>query len=96
MRETILLRKSVMQDIAILMDDNDAMREIHALLTKLINKKERQQYSDVTAETLTVSERDEILYDIKEGLKEVRLAREEGRHLQSAEDFLNEIRNRNQ
>lgn len=83
MDDTITLRQSVMQDVVSLMDDNDAMRKLKKYLRKLISENEKE---------MSKAEKEEVLDSIRQGLVEVREARRNGIKLQTARDFLNEIR----
>lgn len=83
MDDTIKLQQSVMQDVVSLMDDNDAMRKLKKYLRKLISESEKE---------MSKAEKEEVLDSIRQGLVEVREARRNGIKLQTARDFLNEIR----
>lgn len=83
MDDTITLRQSVMQDVVSLMDDNDAMMKLKKYLRKLISESEKE---------MSKAEKEEVLDCIRQGLVEVREARRNGIKLQTARDFLNEIR----
>lgn len=83
MDDTMTLRQSVMQDVVSLMDDNDAMRKLKRYLGKLISESEKE---------MSRAEKEEVLDSIRQGLIEVREARRNGIKLQTARDFLNEIR----
>ena len=83
MDETIKLQQSVMQDVVSLMDDNDAMMKLKKYLRKLISESEKEK---------SKAEKEEVLDSIRQGLVEVREARRNGIKLQTARDFLNEIR----
>lgn len=83
MDDTMTLRQSVMQDVVSLMDDNDAMRKLKRYLGKLISESEKE---------MSRAEKEEVLDSIRQGLIEVREARRSGIKLQTARDFLNEIR----
>lgn len=83
MDDTIKLRQSVMQDVVSLMDDNDAMMKLKKYLRKLISESEKE---------MSKAEKEEVLDSIRQGLVEVREARRNGIKLQTARDFLNEIR----
>ncbi|WP_288738385.1 hypothetical protein [uncultured Parabacteroides sp.] len=85
MSNTIQLQQSVLQDVASLLDDNEAMKKLQKYLQRL--KSER-----VAKEEMSAKEKEEILNDIRDGLREVKVARKSGVRLQSVEDFLNEIR----
>lgn len=83
MDDTMTLRQSVMQDVVSLMDDNDAMMKLKKYLRKLISESEKE---------MSKAEKEEVLDSIRQGLVEVREARRNGIKLQTARDFLNEIR----
>lgn len=83
MDETITLQQSVMQDVVSLMDDNEAMEKLKKYLRKFINNKEKE---------MSKAEKEEIPDDIRQGFSEVKEARRTGVKLQSARDFLNEVR----
>lgn len=85
MSNTIQLQQSVLQDVASLLDDNEAMKKLQKYLRRL--KSER-----VAKEEMSAKEKEEILNDIRDGLREVKAARKSGVRLQSVGDFLNEIR----
>lgn len=84
MSNAITLQQSVLADVVELMGDNDAMKSLRKFLDDL-----KGRDSDV----MTEKERQEVLNDIREGLREVRMARQGKIRLQSARDFLYEIRN---
>ncbi len=83
MDSTISLPQDVMQDVASLMDNNYAMKRLRAFLKKL--KKEESN-------VMTAKDEKEILQGIKEGLREVKLAREGKIQLRPARELLDELR----
>ena len=85
MSNTIQLQQSVLQDVASLLDDNEAMKKLQKYLQRL--KSER-----MAKEEMSAKEKEEILDDIRDGLREFKAARKSGVRLQSVEDFLYEIR----
>lgn len=85
MSNTIQLQQSVLQDVASLLDDNEAMKKLQKYLRRLKNER-------VAKEEMSAKEKEEILSDIRDGLREVKAARKSGVRLQSVEDFLYEIR----
>lgn len=85
MSNTIQLQQSVLQDVASLLDDNVAMEKLQKYLQRLKNER-------VAKEEMSAKEKEEILNDIKDGLREVKAARKSGVRLQSVGDFLHEIR----
>ena len=85
MSNTIQLQQSVLQDVASLLDDNEAMKKLQKYLRRLKNER-------MAKEEMSAKEKEEILSDIRDGLREVKAARKSGVRLQSVEDFLYEIR----
>lgn len=83
---TMQLQQSVLQDVISLLDDNEAMKKLQKYISRLRSEKEAR-------ESMSAKEKQEVLDDIKEGLHEVKLAREGKIKLQSAREFLDEIRN---
>lgn len=83
MDDTINLQQSVMQDVVSLMDNNDAMMKLKKYLRKLISENEKE---------MSKAEKEEVLNSIRQGLIEVREAGRNGKKLQNARDFLNEVR----
>lgn len=81
------LQQTVLQDVVSIMGDNDLLRKLHKYLQKL-KKEETTEESDV----MTEADKREILGDIKEALRELRTAQKKNVQLQSARDFLHEIR----
>lgn len=83
---TMQLQQSVLQDVISLLDDNEAMKKLQKYISRLRSEKEAR-------ESMSAKEKQEVLDDIKEGLRELKLAREGKIKLQSAREFLDEIRN---
>lgn len=81
---TIQLQQSVLQDVVSLLDDNEAMKKLQKYIRRLKSEKE-------TREVMTVRDKEEILNDIRDGLREVKLAREGKIKLQTIEEFLDEL-----
>lgn len=63
-----------------------------ASLEKILQYIRQLQREKVIDEEMTAKEKKEILDDIREGLRELKAAREGKIKLQSAEEFLNELR----
>ena len=82
---TIQLQQTVLRDVADLLDNQDAMQKLQRFLNKL--KRET-----TTQEEMTAEEKEEILNDIRDGLRELKLVREGKLKLHSAREFLNELR----
>ena len=94
MDETMALRQSLLQEVAKLMDDNEALREACEFLKGLVAERlpQADEWADEETEELTAEEKAEVLDDIREGLREVKAARECGYELKSVDEFLYEIR----
>lgn len=84
MSKAIQLQQSVLQDVVSMLDDSDAMKKLHKFLQRL--KKDK-----VVEEEMTAAEKEEILGDIRDGLRELKLAREGKIELQTVEEFLHEL-----
>ncbi len=84
MSKAIQLQQSVLQDVVSMLDDSDAMKKLHKFLQRL--KKDKAVELDMTA-----AEKEEILGDIRDGLRELKLAREGKIELQTVEEFLHEL-----
>lgn len=82
---TLQLQQSVLQGIASLLDDQVSMEKILQCIRQLQSEKE-------AGEEMTPEEKEEILNDIREGLRELKAAREGKIKLQSVEEFLDELR----
>lgn len=67
MDKTLSLQQSVMQDVVSLMGDNVAMRKLQAFLKTL--KKER-------AEELDTISKEEVMDDLREAFKELKMVKE--------------------
>ncbi|WP_455638071.1 hypothetical protein [Parabacteroides sp.] len=84
MNKAIQLQQSILQDVAYLLDDNEAMKKLQKVLQRL--KKEK-----AAKEEMSATEKEEILNDIRDGLRELKLAREGKIKLQTVEEFLHEL-----
>lgn len=83
--DTIQLQQSVLQDVASLMDDTEAMKKLQKVLQHL--KKEKAAKEAIPA----ADDKAEVMNDIREGLRELKLAREGKIKLQTVEEFLHEL-----
>lgn len=77
------LKQSVLQDVVSLLNNDEAMKKLQKYIRHLKNE---------VGESSCSRTDDEILDDIRDGLREVKAAREGRIKLQKAEDFLNELR----
>ena len=84
MNKAIQLQQSVLQDVAYLLDDNEAMKKLQKVLQRL--KKEK-----AAKEEMSAAEKEEILNDIRDGLRELKLVREGKLKSRPIEDLLNEL-----
>ena len=84
MGKTMQLEQSVLQDVISLLDNKSALKKLQSYIQVL--KKEESE------EEMTAREKEEIMDDIREGLIEVKLSQAGKIKLQSAKDFLYEIR----
>lgn len=82
MSKTISLQQSVMQDVVSLMGDNSAMKKLQAFLKDL--KKERR-------EELSASEKKEVMDDLREAFKELKLVKEGKKESRPVEELLYEL-----
>lgn len=85
MSKTISLQQSVMKDVVSLMNDTDAMMKLKSFIKDL--KKERHK-------ELSKAEKQEVLNDLREAFKELKDVKEGKVELQSARDFLYEVRDK--
>lgn len=82
MDKIITLQQSVMRDVVSQMDDDDAMKRLKKYFGKLINERN---------EEMSNTEKKEILYDIRQGLIEVKLVKEGKLKSRLVEELLNEL-----
>lgn len=83
MNSAMSLQQSVLMDVASLMNDNKAMKKLRAVLDELKRADDKEEFIS----------KEEILDDIRDGLRDVRLAREGKIKLKSARELLDELRN---
>ena len=84
MKRTVQLEQSVLHEVVSLLDNKEALRKLYSYILTL--KKEEKN------EEMSVAEKEEILKDIRDGLQELRAAQNGKIELQSAREFLHEIR----
>ena len=84
MNKAIQLQQSVLQDVAYLLDDNEAMKKLQKVLQRL--KKEK-----AAKEEMSAAEKEEIVNDIRDGLRELKLVREGKLKSRPIEELLNEL-----
>lgn len=84
MSKAIQLQQSVLQDIAYLLDDNEAMKKIQKYLQLLKSEK-------VAKEEMSAAEKEEILNDIRDGLRELKAMKQGTLKSRPIEELLNEI-----
>lgn len=81
---TMQLQQSVLQDVVALLDDNESMKKLHKFLQHL--KGEKQMEGEMSAK-----EKEEILDDIREGLRELKLMKQGKLQGRPVEELLNEL-----
>ena len=81
---TIQLQQSLLRDIAFLLDDNEAMIKLQKYISRLRSEKEAQ-------ENMSAKEKQEVLDDIKEGLRELKLMKQGKLKSRPIEELLDEI-----
>ena len=84
---TIQLQQTVLQEVVSLMDNEKAMQKLQRFLNKLKQKEE----ANAKAEEMTAAEKEEILNDIREGLRELKLVREGKLKPRPIEELLHEL-----
>lgn len=84
---TIQLQQTVLQEVVSLMDNEKAMQKLQRFLSKLKQKEE----ANAKAEEMTAAEKEEILNDIREGLRELKLVREGKLKPRPIEELLHEL-----
>ena len=84
MSKAMQLQQSVLQDVAYLLDDKEAMKKLQKFLHRLKSEKAEK-------EEMSAAEKEEILNDIREGLRELKLVREGKLKSRPIEELLNEL-----
>lgn len=69
MNKAVLLQQSILQDVAFLLDDNEAMKKLQAFLQRLKEEKK-------TKEHVALSDKEVVLGEIRDGFKELKLMKE--------------------
>ena len=84
MNNAIQLQQSVLQDVASLLDDNEAMKKLQKFLQRLKSEKAKK-------EEMSAAEKEEILNDIRDGLRELKLMKQGKLKSRPIEELFNEI-----
>lgn len=79
------LKQSVLQDVVSLLDDNESMKKLHEFLQSLKSQKTEAE------EDMIAKEKEEILDDIREGFKELKLMKQGKLKGRPVEELLNEL-----
>lgn len=79
------LKQSVLQDVVSLLDDNESMKKLHEFLKSLKSRKTE------TEEEMIAKEKEEILDDIREGFRELKLMKQGKLKGRPVEELLNEL-----
>lgn len=69
MSKAIQLQQSVLQDVVSLLDDNEAMKKLQKFLQRPKSEKAKK-------EEMSAAEKEEILNDIRNGLRELKLMKQ--------------------
>lgn len=83
--DTIQLQQSVLQDVASLMDDTEAMKKLQKVLQRLKKEKAAKEA------TPAADDKAEVMNDIREGLRELKLMKQGKLKSRPVEELLNEI-----
>lgn len=78
------LQQSVLQDVVSLLDDTEAMKKLQKYIRRLKSEKEAENM-------MTEDDKAEILNDIREGLRELKLMKQGKLKSRPVEELLNEI-----
>lgn len=78
------LQQSVLQDVISLLDDNEAMKKLQKYISRLRSEKEAQ-------ESMSAKEKQEVLEDVKEGLRELKLMKQGKLKSRPIEELFNEV-----
>lgn len=81
---TMQLQQAVLQDVISLLDDNETMKKLQKYVHRLKSEKEAE-------ERMSVKEKQEVLNDIKDGLRELKQMRQGKLKSRPIEELLNEI-----
>lgn len=89
MDSTIKLQQSLIKEVATLFGDETAMKKLMSFTKKL--KREAKQKACDDDNVMTEKDKQEILEEIRQGLIEVKMAKEGKIKLQTWEDFKHEL-----
>jgi protein-arginine kinase len=87
--DSISLQQSLIKEVASLFDNEDAMKKMLSLAKKL-----KREKHEAEKEELSKAEKQEVLDDLREAFKELKDVKEGKVELQSARDFLYEVRDK--
>ena len=89
MNNTTTLEQSVIKEVASLFGDIDALKQMLSLARKL--KREKRTKAIEQADADDCISKEEIIDDLREGLREVKLASQGKVNLQTWEEFKHEL-----
>ena len=89
MNNTTTLEQSVIKEVASLFGDIDALKQMLSLARKLKREKRTKVIEQADADDCIIKE--EIIDDLREGLREVKLASQGKVNLQTWEEFKHEL-----
>ena len=78
------LQQSVLQDVISLLADNEAMKKLQKYISRLRSEKEAR-------ESMSAKEKQEVLDDIKEGLRELKLMKQGKLKSRLIEELFDEV-----
>ena len=87
MNNSISLQQALIKEVASLFNNDDAMKKALSLVTKL-----KKESKTAEKDELSKAEKEEVLDDLREAFKELKLVKEGKVELQNAREFLNEVR----
>ena len=82
---TISLQQSVIKEVASLFDNEDALRKVLTFVRKV------KRTGKAESQELTPAEKKEVMDDLREALREVKLAKEGKLELKTWEEFKHEL-----
>lgn len=89
MDNSTALQQSVIKEVASLFGNDEAMKKLLSLARKL--KRDSKANANEASEELTAAEKKEVMDDIRDGLCEIKMAKEGKTELQTWESFKHEL-----
>lgn len=92
MNSTLKLQQSVLHDVASLLDDDEALKKLRKYIRQLRKERQEATVQEEEQPEMTSEEKQEILNDISEGIKDAKRAMNGEIKLQTIDEFLHELR----